>query len=740
MKKQLSISLLLTLLLSMTGIKAYAHDFEVANAYGKTIYYSKNSDGTTVSVSYRGAVYYYYDNEYSGDIVIPESVTYNGKTYSVTSIGNYAFSGCSGLTSVTIPNSVTSIGNYAFSGCSGLTSVTIQCSPTSIGSYIFDGCNNIKEAVFDCETITSLLSGKTSLEKATISASVTSIGYQAFSGCSGLTSVTIPISVTSIGERAFSGCSGLTLVTIGSGVTTIGSFAFSGTNLKKTIWLCNTPPSGYTNANGTVNYVSNNNFGSLSNVKVYQFLSSLFEVDGIKYVPVSPSERTCDAIDCVYNETAADTKILSTVTYKGISLTVKNIQPYIAYNNKYIENLTLDNEGAIADYAFNNCNKMKTASIGERITSFGQYAFQNCSSLEAIIIPDAVTLLGKGAFYGCSSLSDIRIPKAVTKINDYVFSGCKGLKEVIIADRETELTLGSNGSNPIFSDCPLDSVYIGGNITYNTTSNYGYSPFYRNTSLRAVNITDKETEISANEFYGCTNLQRVIIGDGVKTIGNWAFSGCQSLKHFAFGSQVQSIGQEAFSDCTSVIEISSKAVTPPTCGNQALDDINKWDCQLFVPEGTLAAYQAADQWKDFFFAQEGTGTANGDTPVMPEDKKCEKPTISYVDGKLTFSCATEGASIKYEITDVDIKRGNETEVELTQTYRVSAYAIKAGYENSDVATKDIKFGAGSAAGLKGDVNGDGAVDIADAVKIVNFVVGKVETLSREQKVEEKKEE
>ena len=546
--------------------------------------------------------------------------------------------------------------------------------------------------------------------------------------------------MTSIGDEAFSGCSGLTLVTIGSGVTTIGSSAFSGTNLKKTIWLCNTPPSGYTNANGTVNYVSNNNFGSLSNVKVYQFLSSLFEVDGIKYVPVSPSERTCDAIDCAYNETAADTKILSTVTYKGISLTVKNIQPYIAYNNKYIENLTLDNEGAIADYAFNNCNKMKTASIGERITSFGQYAFQNCSSLEAIIIPDAVTLLGKGAFYGCSSLSDIRIPKAVTKINDYVFSGCKGLKEVIIADRETELTLGSNGSNPIFSDCPLDSVYIGGNITYNTTSNYGYSPFYRNTSLRAVNITDKETEISANEFYGCTNLQRVIIGDGVKTIGNWAFSGCQSLKHFAFGSQVQSIGQEAFSDCTSVIEISSKAVTPPTCGNQALDDINKWDCQLFVPEGTLAAYQAADQWKDFFFAQEGTGTANGDTPVMPEDKKCEKPTISYVDGKLTFSCATEGASIKYEITDVDIKRGNETEVELTQTYRVSAYAIKAGYENSDVATKDIKFGAGSAAGLKGDVNGDGAVDIADAVKIVNFVVGKVETLSREQKVEEKKEE
>ena len=116
MKKQLSISLLLTLLLSMTGIKAYAHDFEVANADGQTIYYVYNngSDGTTVSVSYRGDGYYYYDNEYSGDIVIPESVTYNGKTYSVTSIDGTAFYKCSGLTSVTIPNSVASIGSSAF--------------------------------------------------------------------------------------------------------------------------------------------------------------------------------------------------------------------------------------------------------------------------------------------------------------------------------------------------------------------------------------------------------------------------------------------------------------------------------------------------------------------------------------------------------------------------------------------------------------------------------------------------
>ena len=122
--------------------------------------------------------------KYSGEVVIPESVEFNGISHSVTSIGSFAFDGCSGLTSVTIPNSVTSIGSSAFSYCSGLTSVTIPNS-------------------------------------------VTSIGYSTFSGCSGLTSVTIPNSVTSIGWCAFSDCSGLTSVTIPNSVTSIGLFAFS---------------------------------------------------------------------------------------------------------------------------------------------------------------------------------------------------------------------------------------------------------------------------------------------------------------------------------------------------------------------------------------------------------------------------------------------------------------------------------------------------------------------------------
>ena len=127
---------------------------------------------------------------------------------SVTSIGDNAFSGCSGLTSLTLPSSVTWIGWDAFTGCSGLTSLTIPSGVTWIGYYAFEGC-----------------SGLTSL---TIPSSVTSICGGAFYGCSGLTSLTIPSGVTSIGEMAFNGCSGLTSLTIPSSVTSIGDWAFKG--------------------------------------------------------------------------------------------------------------------------------------------------------------------------------------------------------------------------------------------------------------------------------------------------------------------------------------------------------------------------------------------------------------------------------------------------------------------------------------------------------------------------------
>ena len=214
MKQLLRFSILLLAILLPT--LAMAYDFEVDG-----IFY--NINGNEATVTYKGL----YD--YSGSVTIPATVTYNGTTYPVTSIGKFAFYNCNSLTSVTIPNSVTSIGVSAFDSCSGLMSVSIPNSVTFIGNDAFSYCSGLTSVTIS-NSVTSIgdevFSGCSGLTSIVIPNSVTSIGYWAFAGCSGLTSVTIPNSVIYIGEGAFRYCSSLMSVTIPNSVTTIGDSAF----------------------------------------------------------------------------------------------------------------------------------------------------------------------------------------------------------------------------------------------------------------------------------------------------------------------------------------------------------------------------------------------------------------------------------------------------------------------------------------------------------------------------------
>ena len=516
-------------------------------------------------------------------IVIPDSINIGCDVYAVNGISGSIFRGCTGELIV----NCNTLSNKGFSN-SDFCKITISDKVTSIGDYAFDGCTSLKEVIIeDGSTTLSLGYNGTQglfydcpLEKVYLGRNLSYPShYSPFYNKDALTNVTISNDVTEISQYAFSNCDNLHSLTIGSGVLSIGSNAFS--TPEKVIWLANTPPTGYANVKGSINYVANNQYTSLSNVKVYPYLNSMFEVDGVKYVPVSPAERTCHAIDCAYDSTAMIIHIDETVSFKGVPMKVTEVMPYTFYGNNYINEFNISHLNAIREYTF-----------------------YGCSNLNEFIIPNSVKTIESYCYGECSSLSVITIPQAVSTIGDNAFAGCSRLSDVIIEDRTTALSLGSNGSSALFVDCPLDSVYIGGKITYSTTSSKGYSPFYRNTSLRSVVITDREEQVYDNEFYGCTNLQNVTIGNGVKSIGNYAFSGCSSLAGFSFGSNMESIGAEAFSDCTNLTSITSHAAVPPTCGTQALDDINKWNCVLSVPLGNADAYYAADQWKEFFFIED----------------------------------------------------------------------------------------------------------------------------------------
>ena len=277
------IFLLLVILLGFHS--AWAHDVEVDGGY-----YNLSLAFKTASVTYKGSSHNSFDNEYSGDIVIPETITVGAVNYRVTSLGEWSFFKCNGLTSVTIPNSVTSFGRNCFSFCTGLTSFTIPNSVKSLGENCFSGCtsltsitipNSVKsigygcfadctsltsvsipnsvtnmgmECFFNCSSLISIAPPVSnlglhffyrcsSLTSIIIPSSVTSLEKFCFSGCSSLTSMTIPSSVKSLGEECFSGCTGLTSIAIPNSVNSLGDGCFNScSNLASLIMFSTTPP------------------------------------------------------------------------------------------------------------------------------------------------------------------------------------------------------------------------------------------------------------------------------------------------------------------------------------------------------------------------------------------------------------------------------------------------------------------------------------------------------------------
>ena len=495
------------LLLAVCSI-SWAYDFAADG-----IYYNINEDGNGVSVTYMTT-----SGSYAGSVTIPSSVSYNGKQYSVTSIGKSAFSGCSGLTSVTISESVTSIGSYAFYNCSKLTSITIPNSLTSISDYAF----------YSCSRLTSI----------TIPYSLTSIGNYAFYKCSGLTSITIPESVTSIGGSAFNNCSKLTSITIPNSLTSIGDYAFNN---------CYRLTSVTINSNTIVSktYPSNSNLGTIFGSQVTEYIIGNDITSIGSYAFYNCSKLTSITIPNSVTRIGSHT-FDGTEWYNnqpdGLVYAGKVAYKYKGTMPEGTEIIITDGTLGIGISAFNGCTGLTAVTIPSSVINIDENAFYNCSGLTSITIPESVTSIGGSAFNGCTALTSITIPNSVTSIGNSAFYNCYGLTSITIPSSVASIGYSAFYGTGWFNNQPDGLVYAG-KVAYK----------YKGTIPEGIEISVKIKEgtsgIAAFAFSGCTGLTSITIPNSVTSIGERAFSGCTGLTSITIPNSVTSIGSSAFNDC-----------------------------------------------------------------------------------------------------------------------------------------------------------------------------------------------
>ncbi len=565
-------------------IVALAAGFAVAAARGETetvdgVVWTYTISGGKASVgsgSYDGAQAV--PTTTTGAIAIPASLG----GYPVTSIGAYAFSSCSGLSSVTIPASVTSIGDGAFYWCSGLTSVTIPDSVMSIGAYAFSGCSLTSVTI--PANVTSIedfaFNSCSGLTTVAIPDGVTNIGIQAFAHCN-LIAVSIPDSVTSIAEYAFVSCYKLASVTLSSNITSLGAGSFQWCSGLTSVLL----PSSVTNI-GAEAFLG---CSGLTQIMVEPGNMHYASQDGVLF-----TKSGAELIQCPGKKTGAYT----------IPSSVKQIGTEAFYSCRYLTSVSIPpSVTSIGDSLFSECSGLRSVRIPSSVTNIGYTAFSGCSGLTMVVIPEGVTSIGQYSFSRCSGLETLYVPEAwMSKYVDGEFwstyatvpGGCK------VEYYSPQSLLALTESKRTFTPMAVDSQELGvvahmdwtaqssaawltvrtmsgtgyGIIAYDMTANLGNEMRTGTILVEGEGITRTFTVMQGGWSYKISDGKASVMGvepataaignlvipsslDGcpVTSIGPSAFGNCHDLASVTIPSSVTSIEDFAFDNCSGLTAV-----------------------------------------------------------------------------------------------------------------------------------------------------------------------------------------
>ncbi len=518
----------------------------------------------------------------------------------LVNIGKSAFSGCSNLVNLTIPDSVISIEDEALFGCSGLEEITCPAFALShlnyrgvygrklkyvkitagdtIPSEAFAFCNELKKVILadsvttigndafhSCTALTTVSLGENSqlqsigiqafynciaLTQIALPDSLTSIGESAFMDCRVLTEIVIPDGVTTIEDNAFALCSKLSRVTLGTGVTSIGKSAFQSCGLTEIVIPDSVQTIGEF-AFGNCSALARVTFGE--NSQLTSIGKSAFS--GCALTELTLPDSIIEIGDYAFQNCNSLTKIVipDSLASIGSAFYGCNNLKDVTCPASAIESLTkaklqkvvITSGESIGDSAFGNCAQLTEVEICDGITSIGKNAFQNCSKITKLSIPNSVTSIGYGAFYGCSGLTEIIIPDGVTEIGGSAFSYCSGVSEILIPD--SVQTIGDNAFYPCSS--LQHNVKDGLRYLGNKNNPYIYLMSTESMDIASANIADGCKFIASKAFQHRKKLCEVIIPNSVTSIGTEAFYNCTSLTEITIPSKVTTIGASAFNVC-----------------------------------------------------------------------------------------------------------------------------------------------------------------------------------------------